>query len=461
MSDTARQRVPVPADVELPDKLVAGLTGRQVVITAIAVLVIWAGFEATRTGAAAAGVRGPGRPGRGGRHRAGDRAARRADPGPAAGRRVAAGPLPPPDGHRPRRRPGAPGLGLPRAGPAGRAAAGPGEAAVAAGHPGRGDRAGRRRRRRRVRGVDGELRAAQPGRAGRADRRLRPVAALAHRPGADPDPHRARGPGLGDHPAPRRTPRRCRTPRWNTPRSPTRVSWPGWAPPGRCSPGRCCWSPGKPAAPPPAGPAARPGGPPSAPPRPPGCWPAPTCKPGRWTAPRSPRCWPPPATPAARTARSGWPRPAPSPGSAMPPSGAAAGRRARRRAGRAARPARRRDRRPACRDRRGLRRHPGGDRVPGRGRARVAGAADLLPRPAGHRAAHRAGPARGRRGPAAAAACPAGVLPPDLGRAGPAGRPGHRGRRRGRPRAGLPGRPRRGQAVPAGPVPDRARRGPR
>ena len=49
MSDTARQRVPVPADVELPDKLVAGLTGRQAVITAIAVLVIWAGFEATRT----------------------------------------------------------------------------------------------------------------------------------------------------------------------------------------------------------------------------------------------------------------------------------------------------------------------------------------------------------------------------------------------------------------------------
>ena len=49
MSDTARQRVPVPADTELPDKLVAGLTGRQVVITAIAVLVIWAGFEATRT----------------------------------------------------------------------------------------------------------------------------------------------------------------------------------------------------------------------------------------------------------------------------------------------------------------------------------------------------------------------------------------------------------------------------
>ena len=49
MSDTARQRVPVPADTELPDRLVAGLTGRQVVITAIAVLVIWAAYMATRT----------------------------------------------------------------------------------------------------------------------------------------------------------------------------------------------------------------------------------------------------------------------------------------------------------------------------------------------------------------------------------------------------------------------------
>jgi len=46
--DDVRPRVPVPADVELPDKLLAGLTARQAVITAIAVLVIWAGFEATR-----------------------------------------------------------------------------------------------------------------------------------------------------------------------------------------------------------------------------------------------------------------------------------------------------------------------------------------------------------------------------------------------------------------------------
>jgi len=48
VSDEVRERVPVPADIELPDKLVAGLTGRQTVITAVAVLVIWAGFEATR-----------------------------------------------------------------------------------------------------------------------------------------------------------------------------------------------------------------------------------------------------------------------------------------------------------------------------------------------------------------------------------------------------------------------------
>jgi hypothetical protein len=48
VSDNSRQRVPVPADVELPDKLVAGLTARQVVIAAIAVTVIWAGYLATR-----------------------------------------------------------------------------------------------------------------------------------------------------------------------------------------------------------------------------------------------------------------------------------------------------------------------------------------------------------------------------------------------------------------------------
>ena len=38
---------------------------------------------------------------------------------------------------------------------------------------------------------DGQLRAAQPRRAGRPRRRLRPVAELAHRPGADPGPGRA------------------------------------------------------------------------------------------------------------------------------------------------------------------------------------------------------------------------------------------------------------------------------
>ena len=224
----------MPADVELPDKLVAGLTARQVVITAIAVLVIWAGFEATRrvlplpvfavlaapvaVAATALAI--------------GQRDGLTLDRLLAAAWRQARSPrrmVTAPEGV-----PAAAGLGRARAGPPGRAAAGPGDAAVAAGHPGRGDRAGRRRRRRRLRGVDGELRAAQPGRAGRADRRLRPVAALADRPGADPDPHRPRATWPPRSAGSARTPRRCRTPRWNKPRWPTPVSWPGWAPPGRC-----------------------------------------------------------------------------------------------------------------------------------------------------------------------------------------------------------------------------------
>jgi len=48
VNDRTHRRIPVPADVEIPDKLVAGLTGRQTVISAVAVLVIWAGFETAR-----------------------------------------------------------------------------------------------------------------------------------------------------------------------------------------------------------------------------------------------------------------------------------------------------------------------------------------------------------------------------------------------------------------------------
>jgi hypothetical protein len=39
---------PIPADIERPDKILAGLTARQVAILATAAVVIWAGFEATR-----------------------------------------------------------------------------------------------------------------------------------------------------------------------------------------------------------------------------------------------------------------------------------------------------------------------------------------------------------------------------------------------------------------------------
>jgi hypothetical protein len=38
---------PIPADIERPDKILAGLTARQVAILTVAAVVIWAGFEAT------------------------------------------------------------------------------------------------------------------------------------------------------------------------------------------------------------------------------------------------------------------------------------------------------------------------------------------------------------------------------------------------------------------------------
>ena len=43
-----RGQVRIPADVERPDKLLAGLTARQLAILAVAALVLWAGYTATR-----------------------------------------------------------------------------------------------------------------------------------------------------------------------------------------------------------------------------------------------------------------------------------------------------------------------------------------------------------------------------------------------------------------------------
>jgi PrgI family protein len=40
--------VPIPADVERPDKILAGLTARQVAIAAVAAVILWAGFQASR-----------------------------------------------------------------------------------------------------------------------------------------------------------------------------------------------------------------------------------------------------------------------------------------------------------------------------------------------------------------------------------------------------------------------------
>jgi hypothetical protein len=48
MSYEVSDPVPIPADIDRPDKILAGLTARQVAITAVATVIIWAGFKATR-----------------------------------------------------------------------------------------------------------------------------------------------------------------------------------------------------------------------------------------------------------------------------------------------------------------------------------------------------------------------------------------------------------------------------
>ena len=48
MSYDIPEPVPVPANVDMPDKVLAGLTARQVAIAAVAAVVIWAGFQVSR-----------------------------------------------------------------------------------------------------------------------------------------------------------------------------------------------------------------------------------------------------------------------------------------------------------------------------------------------------------------------------------------------------------------------------
>jgi hypothetical protein len=48
MSYEVPEPVPVPADVDMPDKILAGLTARQTAIAAVAALAVWAGYLATR-----------------------------------------------------------------------------------------------------------------------------------------------------------------------------------------------------------------------------------------------------------------------------------------------------------------------------------------------------------------------------------------------------------------------------
>jgi hypothetical protein len=48
VSDDPPASTPIPADIERPDKILAGLTARQVAILATAAVIIWAASEATR-----------------------------------------------------------------------------------------------------------------------------------------------------------------------------------------------------------------------------------------------------------------------------------------------------------------------------------------------------------------------------------------------------------------------------
>ncbi len=48
MTDDISDPVPIPADIDRPDKILAGLTARQAAIAATAAVIIWAAFEGTR-----------------------------------------------------------------------------------------------------------------------------------------------------------------------------------------------------------------------------------------------------------------------------------------------------------------------------------------------------------------------------------------------------------------------------
>ena len=48
MPDEVSPPVPIPADVDQPDKILAGLTARQVAIAATAAVIVWAGWVAAR-----------------------------------------------------------------------------------------------------------------------------------------------------------------------------------------------------------------------------------------------------------------------------------------------------------------------------------------------------------------------------------------------------------------------------
>ena len=144
--------VPIPADVEMPDKVLAGLTARQVAIAATAAAVLWLGWMAARHVMPLPAFAALAAPVAAGGHRAGDRASGTACPWtgcwpPRGGRPAPRAAWSPPPRASPARPPG------PRpARPAG-PAAGAAAAAVAGRLARRGDQPRRARRRHGRRGV--------------------------------------------------------------------------------------------------------------------------------------------------------------------------------------------------------------------------------------------------------------------------------------------------------------------
>ena len=118
-------RVRIPADVDRPDKLLAGLTARQLCLLAVPAVAVWLAYTATKGLLPLPGLRCHRGPDRCHRRRGSGRPPRRDDPGPPRRRRDPPDHRTAPDGSRARRRGRATSLGRNRSATPARPAASP------------------------------------------------------------------------------------------------------------------------------------------------------------------------------------------------------------------------------------------------------------------------------------------------------------------------------------------------